>query len=525
MAKEINPIFVILGIVLAILFFRNSNLGLFSTFGSPPTLPMGIDGIIYQSDGTPYPVGTEVSFIYNGEPQEIQGKGDSQTLTTPGLFNMILLESKGFLSGKRVELYINGNPSGESLIYTRGEITTIVVHPNPATGLSGSVKNEAGLSIKDDNYDYKDIEVYLYFTGLSRDILVSRFGWEDVSSYKFPNSRGVNVLRKFPPGSYRLELSVENPSSVFYENVNFPSSSWQPSGNYLQNIALSSGSNSKNIIVNFNSDGKTTGNWVWGTEGSECGQSYDLVEPGIKYISEDNGRISYCIRRDPESSSLGLRTKCYFNNQLEFDNEWYQVAQMNDPNFAGAKYRIFSSGGASAMCRFSEAGTVKLEVYHWERGKWVLDLTKETEVTKPETTPEEYPDYDEIYDYEDNCGNGICDSDETIYSCSEDCGYCGDGICSNGEGEYFCPQDCDPDYDTSDVIDPGQSPELPDDDLDGFSNEEEILSGTDSLDEDSFPESESTMNNVLFKIGDFDVTLIHLIIALGLIFLIISMRK
>ncbi|MFH1437563.1 MAG: hypothetical protein ABIJ56_17785 [Pseudomonadota bacterium] len=43
------------------------------------------------------------------------------------------------------------------------------------------------------------------------------------------------------------------------------------------------------------------------------------------------------------------------------------------------------------------------------------------------------------------CGNGICGSGESCYSCAEDCGVCtdcGNGICEGGESCYSCPGDC-----------------------------------------------------------------------------------
>lgn len=39
------------------------------------------------------------------------------------------------------------------------------------------------------------------------------------------------------------------------------------------------------------------------------------------------------------------------------------------------------------------------------------------------------------------CGNGICDSGETINTCPQDC-LCGNGICDSGETIHTCPQDC-----------------------------------------------------------------------------------
>jgi hypothetical protein len=66
---------------------------------------------------------------------------------------------------------------------------------------------------------------------------------------------------------------------------------------------------------------------------------------------------------------------------------------------------------------------------------------------------------------EDTCGNGVCDGDDTLQncpqdcwdcgdgnctspfenatSCPQDCTECGDGLCTNGETAHDCPQDCD----------------------------------------------------------------------------------
>lgn len=47
------------------------------------------------------------------------------------------------------------------------------------------------------------------------------------------------------------------------------------------------------------------------------------------------------------------------------------------------------------------------------------------------------------------CGDGVCDDDETIDSCPEDCddggnvGVCGDGVCDDDENVDTCPEDCD----------------------------------------------------------------------------------
>jgi hypothetical protein len=43
------------------------------------------------------------------------------------------------------------------------------------------------------------------------------------------------------------------------------------------------------------------------------------------------------------------------------------------------------------------------------------------------------------------CGDGVCGSTESPYTCSRDCGgYCGDGICGLGEYSSTCPSDCRP---------------------------------------------------------------------------------
>ena len=40
------------------------------------------------------------------------------------------------------------------------------------------------------------------------------------------------------------------------------------------------------------------------------------------------------------------------------------------------------------------------------------------------------------------CGDGLCDSAESVNSCQIDCGYCGDSICDESEDTQRCPLDC-----------------------------------------------------------------------------------
>ncbi|MFT3696958.1 MAG: hypothetical protein QM831_27700 [Kofleriaceae bacterium] len=41
-----------------------------------------------------------------------------------------------------------------------------------------------------------------------------------------------------------------------------------------------------------------------------------------------------------------------------------------------------------------------------------------------------------------NCGDGVCEGDETVDSCAADCARCGDLVCSEGEDHTSCPVDC-----------------------------------------------------------------------------------
>lgn len=41
-----------------------------------------------------------------------------------------------------------------------------------------------------------------------------------------------------------------------------------------------------------------------------------------------------------------------------------------------------------------------------------------------------------------SCGDGTCDSDETVAGCPKDCAKCGDGVCSSTESLTSCPADC-----------------------------------------------------------------------------------
>ena len=42
------------------------------------------------------------------------------------------------------------------------------------------------------------------------------------------------------------------------------------------------------------------------------------------------------------------------------------------------------------------------------------------------------------------CGDGVCEGDEDVYNCPEDCNICGDGVCYDGDNEsmHNCYDDC-----------------------------------------------------------------------------------
>ncbi|MGM0597562.1 MAG: hypothetical protein ACQES9_11035 [Myxococcota bacterium] len=48
-----------------------------------------------------------------------------------------------------------------------------------------------------------------------------------------------------------------------------------------------------------------------------------------------------------------------------------------------------------------------------------------------------------VCDYPAYCGDGVCDADEDIDTCPEDCGpVCGDGYCEGDEDAWTCVEDC-----------------------------------------------------------------------------------
>ena len=55
---------------------------------------------------------------------------------------------------------------------------------------------------------------------------------------------------------------------------------------------------------------------------------------------------------------------------------------------------------------------------------------------------------------EGTCNNGICDSNESIETCPEDCNSCENGICDSNESIETCPEDCDC---GNDICDPNES--------------------------------------------------------------------
>jgi len=155
------------------------------------------------------------------------------------------------------------------------------------------------------------------------------------------------------------------------------------------------------------------------------------------------------------------------------------------------------------------------------------------------------------------CGDGICNEGGLgANSCHADCGYCGDGICQYDADHYrenfmFCPQDCDDDYDTTYVEDPGEDGENDekyeedkdefdenvevvdedeeDTDNDGYSDDEEEYAGTDPENPNDTPTTTTTpsfdVNKVLFKLGDFEVTTLILILTIVGIFIIFIFKK
>lgn len=116
------------------------------------------------------------------------------------------------------------------------------------------------------------------------------------------------------------------------------------------------------------------------------------------------------------------------------------------------------------------------------RGEAEPTVEEQAETVMPEDLAEEP---------EDNCGDGICDPDESFFDCPEDCEeegpVCGDGLCLQDEDYMTCPEDCPSPVPVEPVGEPDDLNLPVDSDNDGLTDEEEAALGTnpESADTDS----------------------------------------
>jgi len=512
---EQNKIIWVIGLIIVVLLI-SPNLGLFSIPGSsPPTIPMGISGVLIQDNGVPYPIGTEVEFIFRGEPQVIQGGETTFLLDEVGFFSIILLEKKGTLAGREISLFINGEDTGKTIVYQRGGFAMYKIWPNNLNAdVSGIIKAEDGKIISTSGYaEVSATSCYL-----------EDFGGPCVNfhldSYEREGSENGGIVKIVQVQSYNIDDILVGKGSIKFKMAYRETDFYNTP--QIDDVTLYSGNNNHNIVVDYSSRGKAEGKWE--------------ITP-----SKISSGIATFYTRNTGQAQLSKKTKCYLNDVLIGENYDFKTAQ--DHNW----YRFFDSGrqGTQIVCPAREIGEIKTEIYHFYKGDWVLDATETLQQTKNylECT-EDVCEGRYFYECQSNelvlkgrvgkcgdsfeddsiCGDDVCESDENIWSCEQDCGYCGDGICANGEGTYFCPQDCDLDYDHS-----GESVaegNYIDSDEDGFVDNEEIFYGTNPNNPDSYPVlgSQSSFNfsldDELFNLGGFEVTWLIVLIALGGLFIL-----
>lgn len=121
-------------------------------------------------------------------------------------------------------------------------------------------------------------------------------------------------------------------------------------------------------------------------------------------------------------------------------------------------------------------------------GAYYLFFRGETEPMAGELAETVMPE-DVAEEPEDNCGDGVCDPDESFFDCPEDCEeegpVCGDGLCLQDEDYMTCPEDCPSPMPVEPVGEPDDLNLPVDSDSDGLTDAEETELGTN-------PESEDT---------------------------------
>lgn len=391
MENKNNKLYLAIGVfaLIAILYFSGAlnNLGLFAgTSGgcgmvfAPPTTV----GVIVLDNGVPVPNAKIEIKKDDGSLVCIQSIGNQPIYTDiHGIAEGVILPNggqSGPITGK-LHVYLNGQDTGKTFTYGVGSGPVFTLGTGYGS-ISGNVRDEKGNILP-------NVDISFLPVSLSDDT------WEiwahrgSGSNYKaiigIPNSVEFNSPVNYDviPGDYYIVKFVYGLDGDFYQRILFPSDN-----NYQNEIIhLGVGQNiQKDIIIPYSELGNPDNSYHWSID-----KVFGIKNDGLTFVSKVNG---------VGNGAIVLRYKVYLDNKLVKEDYVSKTAQDK------SKYRPFSSGNFQQGVSFigqNNPGKLKLELYHFDSGQWILDDSK-------------------IYDYNptsDECTGSQTNCDgKNYYTCS-----------------------------------------------------------------------------------------------------------
>jgi hypothetical protein len=148
---------------------------------------------------------------------------------------------------------------------------------------------------------------------------------------------------------------------------------------------------------------------LWNTKTGQGSPNYNVKA----YIYDNNNELV------ASSSNSMTCTSSYENHEFTFDN--LELA-------TGTDFWV----QVSPNCGYGYAGSGA-----GNRGLWWSDLSSARWGENVNTNITFYTEYNPAY-----CGDTICNNNETVETCQEDCQVCGDNVCNGDETPLSCVIDC-----------------------------------------------------------------------------------